>query len=183
MERESEIRQARILPRTSFWLLPVAEEGSDLARIISQLADRFGGPVFAPHVTVYSGPAGDIGEAARILEKIATTSGEISLRCNGLEFSDRYSKSCYLSFRSEPRLEEMSRMIAEMSASQVNYLLRPHLSLFYGRLTRQEREEIRGLIELPEAVGFAGLIAMATTPEVNSAAEVERWLQVDALKL
>lgn len=170
------------MPRISYWLMPVAGERDGLGAVISRLAGRFAGPVFEPHVTIYSGPAGNALEARRILKKVAAGGG-VRLRCTGLKFSDMYRKACYLSFAKEPLLDEMSRMIGQMSACPEEYLLRPHLSLFYGRLIGREREEIREMIELPDPVGFGGLAAMATGAEVESATDVEEWALLDSLKL
>ena len=180
MDKESKTGKARI----SYWLLPSETNRRGLAGLISRLADQYDGQVFEPHVTVYSGSAGVAGEeVGRILAKVAKDCGDIRLQCTGLAFSDKYTKTCYLSFSPDPRLETMSGMLGSMSAGSDRYQFDPHLSLFYGRLTGRDREEIREMIELPETVCFAGIAAMSTGARIESASDVEEWRLVDALRL
>ncbi len=164
-------------------MLPAEGDRRGLTGLISRLAGQYDGPSFEPHLTVFSGSECTDGEAGIILEKVAADCGEVSLQCTGLEFSDTYTKTCYLKFNTDPRLESMRGMIESMSASRVRYLLNPHLSLFYGKLTIRDCEEIREMIELPETVCFAGIAAMSTGARIESASDVEEWRLVDALRL
>ena len=171
------------LTRISYWLMPVAGERGCFAKLITRLAGIFDGPSFAPHLTVYSGPAGSNDDPGRILTEAADHGGELLLRCTGLEFSEKFTKACFLRFAPEPRLNRLGDALRENSCNSANYQLKPHLSLFYGKLTDLDREQIRDLVKIPETVRFGGLTAMATSTAIRTGKDVESWRQLAALPL
>jgi hypothetical protein len=185
MAPENKQGKAVALSRVSYWLLPAAAERAWLAALITRLANRFGGPVFAPHLTVYSGPAPRAAEPGRILQEAAGQgAGELRLRCTGLDFTDKFTKACFLGFAPEPRLLRLSATLRAASSSPAaEYRLQPHLSLFYGSLRDSERQLIRELVELPAAVRFDGVTAMATSARTTSAAAVASWRQLASHRL
>jgi hypothetical protein len=171
------------LTRISYWLMPVAGEWGRFAKLITLLAGEFGGPVFEPHMTVYSGPAGSNDDPGRILTEATDHTGELLLRCTGLEFSAEFTKACFLSFAPEPRLDRLHAALREKSCPAETYQLKPHLSLFYGNLTRLDRERILGLVEIPGTVRFGGLTAMATSASIRSGKDVQSWRRLESLRL
>jgi hypothetical protein len=169
------------LSRVSYWLMPVAEERDRFAKLITGLAGAYGGSVFAPHLTVYSGPAAP--DPGTLLPETITPGGELVLRCTGLHFSENYTKACVLTFAPEPSLNQLCESIRLNSGHPDNYLLQPHLSLFYGKLAREDRQQIRELVKLPECVRFAGLVAMATSEVIECSADVLSWRKLAELPL
>ncbi len=182
MAQKSNQEEAVALHRISYWLMPVAEERGRLAKIITRLAGIIGGPVFAPHVTVYSGPAGPGDDPGLVLQGAGGgNGGELLLRCTGLQFSEEFTKACFLSFAPDPRLMRICEAIRENSCHSEIYHLKPHLSLFYGNLTRQDRERIRKLVEIPGTVRFGGLTAMAISSPVRTGKDVRAWRRLESL--
>jgi len=170
------------LTRTSYWLLPVAGDGARFSGLINRLAGLFGGPVFAPHLTVYSGSATRT-DPALILAAAVVPDGELVLRCTDLQFSEQYTKACVINFGPEAWLNRLSDSIRQNSGQADNYLLAPHLSLFYGKLTRAERLRIRELISLPATVRFGGLAALATSEVIRSREDVRSWRQLAEVRM
>lgn len=171
------------LTRISYWLMPVAEDSDRLDELIGRLAEGFAGPIFAPHLTVYSGPAADSDDPVLILERALGPGGEIVLGCTGLSFSDKFTKTCFLTFASTPRLSRLSEAIRQNLGHPEKYDLKPHLSLLYAKLSGSERQGIREMVELPEAVRFDSLVAMATSARINSAEDVMSWRILASHKL
>jgi hypothetical protein len=163
--------------------MPTADERGCFGGLITRLAEEFGGPSFAPHLTLYSTTAEDNDDPGRILTGAVGHGGELLLRCTGLEFSEKFTKACFLSFAPEPRLNRLYETLRENSCHADIYQLKPHLSLFYGNLTRQDRERIRNLVEIPGTVRFDGLTAMATSATIRTGKDVESWHQLAALPL
>ena len=163
------------LTKISYWLMPTAAERGFFVNLITRLAGAFGGPLFAPHLTVFSGSASPDDDPGRILSEAANDGGELRLRCTGLEFSEKFTKACFLGFAPEPRLSQLAASLQHNSAQAANYQLNPHLSLFYGKLTDQDRARILTLVEIPETVRFDGLTAMATSAMIRSAKDVISW--------
>ncbi|MFO7606673.1 MAG: hypothetical protein R6W72_10275 [Desulfurivibrionaceae bacterium] len=162
------------LTRISYWLTVVGQEKEYFSELIESLAALFGGPTFAPHLTIYSGPAGK-NDPARLLAEAIGQGGELRLPCTGLDFSENFTKACYLTFESATPLESLSEKLRQNSRPSERYHLKPHLSLFYGKLTRENRQRIKGMVELPEIVRFGGLAAVATTAATKSSRDVLRW--------
>ena len=100
-----------------------------------------------------------------------------------MEFSEKFTKACFLSFAPEPRLNRLGDALRENSCPSETYQLKPHLSLFYGKLTDLDREQIRDLVKIPETVRFDGLTAMATSATIRSGKDVQSWRQLAALSL
>ncbi len=111
----------------------------------------------------------------RLLAEAAGQGGELRLSCTGLDFSENFTKACYLAFESASRLESLSEMLRQNSRPPERYHLKPHLSLFYGKLTRENRQRIRGMVDLPEIVRFGGLAAVCTPASTKSSRDVLRW--------
>ena len=183
LQKSKQAESSAPLTRISYWLMPVAGERGRFAKLITRLAGEFGGPFFAPHLTVYSGPAGSNDDPDRILREGAGHDGELLLRCTGLVFSEKFTKACFLSFAPEPRLNRLGDALREKSCPAANYQLKPHLSLFYGNLTDQDRQRIRDLVEIPETVCFDGLTAMATSATIRSGKDVQSWRRLESLRL
>ncbi|MCK4839809.1 MAG: hypothetical protein KAS94_13480 [Desulfobulbaceae bacterium] len=178
LQKSNQAKESATLTRISYWLMPAAGERGRFVSLITRLAGEFGGPPFAPHLTVYSGPADGSDDPGRIVKEAVSHGGELLLRCTGLEFSEKFTKACFLGFAPEPRLNRLSEALRENSCHSESYQLKPHLSLFYGDLTRQDRERIRNLVEIPGTVRFDGLTAMATSAAVRTGKDVESWSQL-----
>ncbi len=183
LQEDTRAEMSAPLTRISYWLMPTAGERDRFARLISRLAGELGGPLFVPHLTVYSGSADGNDDPDRIVKEAVKHGGELLLRCTGLDFSEKFTRACFLSFAPEPRLNRLSEALRENSSHADIYQLKPHLSLFYGNLTRQDRELVRKLVEIPGTVRFGGLTAMSTSAAVRTGEDVMNWRQLAALDL
>lgn len=165
---------APALSRTSYWLEVAAGEAGFFADLIHRCAGIFAGPVFSPHLTVYSGPADPGADLPSILAAAVPPGGELALRCTGLEFSDDYTRACVLGFAPDSRLTGIGAALRSLSGHS-EYRLCPHLSLFYGRLTGSDQQRLRAMIVPPARVRFSGLTAMATPAGIKSREDVGSW--------
>lgn len=166
------------LSRTSYWLQVASSEQAGFADLIGRLAERYNGPTFAPHLTIYSGPAAPGDDHALILAAVAA-GGKLRLHCTGLAFSENFTRACTLNFAPEERLARLSAAIGANCGRQENFQLLPHLSLFYGKLSPLERQQISELVKIPVTVSFTALAAMATSAGIiNSGDQVRSWQQL-----
>src|SRR6478752_7739857 len=85
----------------AYWLMPAEPARSFFVSTIRELAARFGGPVFEPHLTIYvtsnnnDNPSDVLNRALR----------NISVPCLGirdLRYSDIFTKSLFVQFESNP---------------------------------------------------------------------------------
>src|SRR5687768_8102119 len=115
--------------RVSYWLIPAEADKERLQQVICELAARFNGPVFEPHVTIYSGSVEKPNEAARILQTISNDFPTV-LPTYGVAHSEQFTKTLFIELSADPLLERLSEELKGI-ASRDDYELRPHLSLLY----------------------------------------------------
>jgi hypothetical protein len=161
--------------RVSYWLMPAAPERAWLSEMIQGFAARVNGPVFEPHLTLYSGP---VESPARINEIMAEAARETSakvLHTTGLSHSDQFTKTLFVEFAEDAALTHLMMKLKQLSAFPEDYELKPHLSLIYASLPQAQRETLARSILLPKVIRFDSLKAVLTGTSVVSPADVEAW--------
>ena len=160
----------------SLWIVPEGEVRRRLAALIEELARRFGGPVFDPHVTLLAGLPGPAASVIARAEDVMRGARAFPVRFVGPEKGDSYFRCLYV------RLEASSPLL-DLHAAARNAFGRtdeppffPHLSLKYGAPPPPAViEEVR--LAVPD--GFE-----ARTVDVYSTeGEVESWRGVGRLRL
>lgn len=161
----------------AYWLVPSAEVGIELQRIVSELSSRFDGPVFVPHVTVYFGPYHNDDSVDVILDALSRFEA-LSLKTEAMKFTEEFTKSCYLQFESCELFGRMNNAVTKHLHDPVRYDASPHLSLFYGKLTALQQKTIAAEFTIPKSIQFETAVAIANPPQVESRADVEAWREV-----
>ena len=115
-------------PIHSIWLMPAAEDAVLLAGIVSELSQRFGTPLFTPHLTI----AGDTDRPVTALASaIAEAAGEVAAFSEvvaGIETSEAFFRSFYARFAVSSPLVALKQRL-DGPATEV---FMPHVSLLYG---------------------------------------------------
>ena len=168
--------------RMSYWLVPAEPALSHYKAVISDLAKRFDGPCFVPHVTIYTGPF-DQGDRVRDILGELSRRKDVELRPTSLLFSDRFTQSCFIQFESSEVIAEMCEGVRSGVQRPGPYRVVPHMSLFYGSLTESQRDIIRTELSLPPAMSFNLISAIANPSQVVSRKDVEYWTEVDRVCL
>jgi len=171
-----------------YWLTPAPAEYTVCQAWIESLGEMFGGPQFAPHITLYAeanGPADDPEQTLDRVAEAANTAGNgpLRLRATGLHFSDSFTKCCYIQFEPDGAATALAEQFKSLMSAPAEYHFNPHLSLFYGHLTEPQRERIRELIQLPEEITFDQLCAITSGPQVKTRGDVEAWRLVSVRPL
>jgi 2'-5' RNA ligase len=160
----------------SLWIVPEGEVHHRLAALIASLARRFGGPVFAPHVTLLAGGPGPAEDVVARAGAVARASKAFPLRLAGPELGDSYFRCLYLRVEPSPELLALHRAARDAYGRDDEPPFFPHLSLMYGAPPPPAVvDEVR-----PSAPdGFE-----ARTLEVYATeGEVERWHRLRRLHL
>ena len=147
-----------------------------LARLIAELARRFGGPVFEPHVTLLAGVAGPQRDVVAGAEKVLRAARVFPLRFLGPETGDTYFRALYLRVEPSPELLALQQAAREAFARSDDPPYVPHLSLVYGAPPPASVvEEVR-----PSAPGHFEARALDV---YATAGPVEGWRRVRRLSL
>src|SRR5579863_1031471 len=132
-----------MIARTEFslWLTPREPLRSLLRSTIRQLAARLDAVEFEPHVTVFSGRSTDM-EALAAARRIAAQFSPIDLNADSLDHSESYTKTLFVQFQESDPLREIFEVATTQYSRSSNYVLNPHLSLIYKKLSAASRRKL-----------------------------------------
>lgn len=140
----------------TLWLIPSKPGAAQLRKRIASLARYYRTPVFVPHVTLASCNM----PVADILTHVRETAKRVApfvLRCTALAHSGRYFRCVYARVTAAPPLPALHRDICLRLRTR-NTPYEPHISLVYGNLTREQREECIRRIRMCEGRNTAGFL-------------------------
>jgi hypothetical protein len=132
----------------AYWLIPTEPACGFFGKVIADLAWKYDGPVFEPHLTVYVGS--DQAEVAEeIFSRGAIDCEPIQLKAIDVSYSDEFTKTLFVRFMSNAKLEQLSQIIRQASEAPRDYQFEPHLSLLYKKIPMLARRELTSSIKLP----------------------------------
>ena len=160
----------------SLWIVPEGEVRRRLDALIAELARRFGGPVFDPHVTLLAGMVGPAEDIVARVRRVVRAAMAFPLRLVGPEVGDSYFRALYLRVEPSPELLALHGAARDAFGRREEPPYFPHLSLLYGAPPPPAViEEVR-----PSAPdGFEA----RTVDLYSTEGEVGRWHRVRRLHL
>ena len=160
----------------SLWIVPEGDVRRRLAALIAELARRFGGPVFDPHVTLLAGLPGPAESVIARAEEVMRVSNPFPVRFVGPELGNSYFRSLYLRVEPRPELLALHAAARDAFGRTEEPPFFPHLSLMYGAPPPPAvMEEVR--LAVPD--GFEA----RTVDLYSTEGEVDRWHRVRRLHL
>jgi len=112
------------------------------SEIIGSLSDKFGTPLFSPHITLGSLPDRPVSELSRILDTILTNTSPIELKPDFMRCSSNPYQNLVHQLKMSPIVKAMGKEAARKLPG-----FKPkkeiHISLMYGRVGCGEIEEYR----------------------------------------
>lgn len=127
---------------TALWLVPCEADRRRLAAVIRRLAQRFGGPVFAPHVTVFGGVT---TPRTRLDELLARSAAELSpclLEAARLSHGPAFFQCVFLEIAEPSPVIALRRRLAPELGRSPDAAAHPHVSLLYGELAATLRQRL-----------------------------------------
>ena len=162
--------------RVSFWLLPAKGDRLIFESIITRLAQTYEAPVFAPHVTLYSGEYADHEDLGAILEEAIQGIDAVELTIDSIRSTSAFFKTLFVQFASSDQLKMLSDRICKLSAKPSGYRLDPHLSLLYKHMPDADKQRAAETISLPQTqVSFDAVAGNVSTTPARPRDDVERW--------
>jgi len=169
--------KAFIPMRIAYWLIPAEPTLSEYQKVVTNLGQQFNGPEFVPHVTIYVGTSAPEEQLELILESLADF-GEVELEPMALEFSDKFTQSCFIKFENSEKLSEMCELVRRQVRIPENYSVEPHMSLFYGSLSLSDQKLIQQGLILPRKMSSNVVSAISSQRRTVCGADVEAWREV-----
>lgn len=112
----------------SIWLMPNPDDERLFSGLVTDLAARFGTPVFAPHLTVRGDTTRPAPELAADIAAAATDVGTFTDAVSDIETSEAFFRSFYARFAVSPPLAALKRRLDPEGLDG----FMPHVSLLYG---------------------------------------------------
>jgi len=157
----------------AYWLLPERAEREVFSREIRELAERFDGPLFEPHVTIFIAPENSRAPL-EVLREVGPV--DIELAIHSIRFSEQFAKTLFVQFERNSALQQLGDAIWKAERARNRYLIDPHLSLLYAKLPSKTKQRLADNIRLPfRKVGFTSICVMRCARPTTSAIEVEQW--------
>ncbi len=164
--------------RFAIWLQPAPACAARLGRIIHELAQSRGGPLFAPHLTLLGGLSASRETLAPAVADLAAELHRMPLQTIGIHGENRRFRCLYLEFPHTGDLAR-ARVAAQARLGQEEGVFAPHMSLFYGRLADTDRDNLRLDLEarIPDVIPLDRLVLM------DISAPVESWREISSISL
>jgi hypothetical protein len=162
--------------RVSFWLLPAEEDRLIFEAIIARLASAYDAPVFAPHVTLYSGEYADHEDPGAILAQAIRGMDSVALTVESIRTTRAFTKTLFVQFAPSEPLNALSDRLRQRSAMPSGYRLDPHLSLLYKHMPEADQQRVAETISLPQTqVSFDAVAGNVSPTPTRTRDDVERW--------
>jgi hypothetical protein len=167
------------------WLIPTRVANAQWRVLVESVSETFGGPVFAPHVTMLGGLFGPPGEIAGAMRAaLAEWAGPLFARVEGVHASDEYYRSLHFRVEGGERLLDlrsaMERALVQWrSPERMGEEFAPHLSLLYGPAPDDSKTRV-----IAELGAHRGAPLPCDRVEIWAVGgEVSAWRMVDAVEL
>lgn len=162
----------------TLWATPREPLRSKLRALITHLATSLDAVEFEPHVTIFCGPSSE-AEAHAVAGSIAAQFAPFELVADRLDCTPQYTKTLFVQFRESAAARQMFRAAARAYARPSNYVLNPHLSLVYKKLTETKQGELRETLDVPMgAYPFDRIRMIETELPIEGPGPIRRWRTV-----
>lgn len=115
----------------AMWLTPTSTDRRWLSKVIQDFSTEHHTPAFEPHVTLYSGLLSPDDSLEEIVQSVLLQERPLTLQVAGLGCTDDYFRSGFIAFETCQRLTQLQQKIYTRLKHPSDYVLKPHLSLFY----------------------------------------------------
>ncbi|KAG8760722.1 hypothetical protein FRC14_002218 [Serendipita sp. 396] len=180
----------------SLWLIPSQPLKSQIQTIINEVADAERAPKFEPHMTVVSIPCPSaIPPLQSSLMPVLTRFESLRLAFKSLFVGTSYFISVALLLHPTPALVEFQRDIVralsqELGGEPSDKPFLPHISLYYGNISSEDRERIasairdKGLLDNDAGLTIGGV--SSNLPDelwvVKTEGPVESWEVIEMIQ-
>lgn len=165
-------------PIHSIWLMPAAADGPLLSGIVTGLSQRFGTPLFTPHLTIAGDTDRPVTTLAAAIAEAAREVGAFAETVAGIETSEAFFRSFYARFAIAPPLAALKQQLD----GQATEAFMPHVSLLYGPVAAGPKAEAADEVSrslVGRSIHFDRLCVVTSGQDVP----IDQWRMVETARL
>jgi 2'-5' RNA ligase len=133
----------------TLWLLPHENQVKDyLSAIVTDLADKYHGPVFEPHATLLGDQQLSLEDITKKCTQLAQQTKSFTAQTGSVEYSTTYYQCVFVRLKPSPQLMELYDSAKKILGLTNPSVFMPHISLFYGNIPYDKRQEIIDWLKL-----------------------------------
>jgi 2'-5' RNA ligase len=161
----------------SIWLIPENGVYRKLSDLISQLSREHNTPSFDPHVTLIGGVLGSEQEVVSKTDRLASIIKPYKVGARNVEYLNEYFKCLFLRVKETDEVVRANSEARKVFGKQSDLKYMPHLSLMYGNLSPQAKEQIIAKIgrEIPVTFDVNSIRLFSTNGRLEEWYEVENF--------
>ncbi|MDP8219327.1 MAG: hypothetical protein P9M03_11455 [Candidatus Theseobacter exili] len=127
----------------ALWLMPAGSVNKTLAQLISNISKQFNAPVFEPHVTLLGGLKSIHNPLKNKAENLVSELSKFNVYLTEPEFSDSYFQCLYYKVKATRQIISVYETAFGIfcPAKKMGSFF-PHLSLLYGNISQDKKQEI-----------------------------------------
>jgi 2'-5' RNA ligase len=162
----------------SIWLIPSDKELMRYQDIIDEFSLQFDTSGFEPHITLFTGIETLTDDLIYQTSVLAALTDTFELMFRELALKNNYFQAIYLKPDLNDSLSKMNEELTDLFPS-VNYSFKPHLSLLYGNISKENKEDY--LRQFDSTI--LGNFHATTLRIMRTSGEVEMWSVIEDFPL
>ncbi len=158
--------------------MPAADDGALLSDIVSRLSQRFGTPLFTPHLTVRGDTDMPLPTLTAAIAEAASQVAAFSEAVAGIETSETFFRSFYARFAIAPPLAALKQRLD----GKATEAFMPHVSLLYGPVAAGPKAEAAAEVAASlagRAIRFDRLCLVTSGQDIP----IDQWRVVETATL
>lgn len=125
----------------SLWLEPSGQTAYKLQERIKNLSEKYGTPLFSPHVTLLGGVSATETKMIPIANTLVSSVEPFELELTKAGYLDTFYQSLFIHVKETNQLKSLRQNACRLfDIEDEEYM--PHLSLLYGNLSQKQKENI-----------------------------------------
>lgn len=137
------------------FFLPSGELFGNLQKVINELADKYQGVKFEPHLTLLARiPKTDEAELVAKTKRLAGIMEPFEIELKEVVAQNAYFRALYCKAEPIARIDEYRQKALELFGIQDVNIYIPHLSLYYGNVPQSIKDEMIASLRLPDSMEF-----------------------------
>lgn len=159
----------------SVWLVPQKNDEQYLKKIINKLARDYSAPLFIPHLTLFTETNFSLEKLQQIIDAVFKHQQPFEITKTGIGQSDYFWKTVFLEFELNETLRRLFESISEKTDPGDISLFKPHISLIYKTLTKEERMRITESIQSKNKFILDRVFVTIPKEGDNDFSDIENW--------